>query len=49
MQLSEAEDLLKNTEDFSIVFSNVMNLIANGSKEDDNEYNITIQRDNISM
>ena len=49
MQLSAAEDLLKNTEDFSIVFSNVMNLNANTSKEDDGEYNITIQRDNISM
>ena len=49
MQLSAAEDLLKNTEDFSIVFSNVMNLNANDSEENDSKYNITIQRDNISM
>ena len=49
MQLSAAENLLKNTGDFSIVFSNVMNLNANDSEENDSKYNITIQRDNISM
>ena len=48
MELPVAEDLLRNTENFNIAFGNVVHMnYANNSEEID-EYNITIQRDNIS-
>ena len=50
MQLPAAENLLKNTEDFNIALGNVMHLNANSLEgSTDSEYNITIQRENISM
>ena len=48
MELPVAEDLLRNAENFNIAFGNVVHMnYANGSEES-SEYNMTIQRDNIS-
>lgn len=46
MQLPVAEDLLKNTEDFNTAFGNVIHMNATSL---DSKYNMTVQRENISM
>ena len=50
MQLPIAEDLLRNAETFNIAFGNVihMHMSVAYSANNASEYNMTIQRDNIS-
>ena len=43
-----AEDLLRNTENFNIAFGNVVHMNYANNSEESSEYNMTIQRDNIS-
>ena len=44
-----AEDLLRNAENFNIAFGNVVNMNYANNSGESNVYNMTIQRDNISM
>ena len=46
MQMTVAEDLLRNTENFNMAFGNVMHNVINSS---DSTYNRTIQRANVGM
>ena len=48
MELPVAEDLLRNAENFNIAFGNVVHMNYANNSEESNEYNMTIQRDNIS-
>ena len=48
MELPVAEDLLRNTENFNIAFGNVVHMNYANNSEESSEYNMTIQRDNIS-
>ena len=43
-----AEDLLRNAENFNIAFGNVVLMNYANNSEESSEYNMTIQRDNIS-
>ena len=44
-----AEDLLRNAENFNIAFGNVVHMNYASDSKESNEYNMTIQRDNISI
>ena len=48
MELPVAEDLLRNTENFNIAFGNVVHMNYANNSEESSEYNMMIQRDNIS-
>ena len=48
MELPVAEDLLRNAENFNIAFGNVVHMNYANNSEESSEYNMTIQRDNIS-
>ena len=43
-----AQDLLRNAENFNIAYGNVVHMNYANSSEESNEYNMTIQRENIS-
>ena len=43
-----AEDLLRNAENFNIAFGNVVHMNYANNSVESNEYNMIIQRDNIS-